>query len=81
MKSFIENGMDATSVLFRLFLAAICLQVNNNLAVLMITFYILNTVFSVYYLHLKAKEEEQFLIAVKKAIEKEVNNGDENELD
>lgn len=79
MKSFIENGMDVTSVLFRLFLAAICYKVNSNLAILMITFYVLNTIFSVYYLHLKTKEDEQFIIAVKKAIEKEANNGDEND--
>jgi hypothetical protein len=69
MKSFLENALDATSVLYRLFLAAICYQVNPNLAMIMVSFYVANVALTVYYMVLKAKEDKEFIETLKGKIE------------
>ncbi len=81
MKSAVETVLDATSVLYRLFLATILYQVNPNLTMLMVLFYAINVGFTFYYLHLKAEEDKQFISMVHDAIERSKNKNEETDIE
>lgn len=81
MKTAVETVLDATSVLYRLFIAAILYQVNPNIAILVFIFYGINIAFTFYYLHLKAEEDKQFISMVHDAIERSKNKNEETDIE
>lgn len=80
MKSILEFLLDGTSILYRLFLAAICYQVAPELTKLLVIFYLANFGMTAYYLHLVNKEDRQFLNMIRDAIEKKSKETDETEI-
>ncbi len=78
MKTVLETIMDCSSIFYKGLIAAICFQVNVQLAAVMTVAYLINFGASLYYVHIKMQEDKQFLEAVREAIEKTVNENEKS---
>lgn len=81
MKTGLEAVLDGTAILYRLFLGAICYKVNPDITVLMGFFYLVNVACTFYYLHLKEKEDREFIKMAHDAIKKATEDYERNKTD
>lgn len=81
MKQTVSTALDITSVLTKLFLAAICYKVHQDLTILMVLFYLFHVGFAFYYAHLQLEEDKAFLEQVKTAIEKSSKDYERNKAE
>lgn len=81
MKSMLETILDGSGVMFRLFLAAICYKVSPDMTILMCIFYLINFGFSAYYIHLREKEDKEFIEMAQEAIKKASEEYERNKTD
>jgi len=77
MKSNLLLALDVTSLLTKLFLAAICYKVHPGMTKLMIIFYVAYASMSFYYMYLQAQEDKEFLKKLSNVIDRESQETDE----